>query len=116
MNKFIKAKFDTFDDAEKAALSLNKHLNITDKIHVYPKYPESVQLTIPHEKRFTLLPTAVTSMNYYTLLVETEYNFENISEERKRQTSFIEFECDDSSVSDAEKLLIGMGASFVYPS
>lgn len=116
MNKFIKAEFETFDDAEKAAISLNKQLHIIDRIHVYPKYPESIQLTIPHEKRFTLLPTAVTSMNYFTLLVETEYNFENISEERKRQTSFIEFECDDSAASEAEKLLIGMGASFVSPS
>lgn len=111
MKKFIKAEFENIDMAEKAAIAVNKKMPFIKGIHIYPLHPESVQLTQSHAERFTLLPTAVASMNYITALVETDYNFEDISEESQRQTSFVEFTCDDNVSFEAEQILIQMGGS-----
>lgn len=116
MKKRIKSEFETIDMAEKAAIALNKKLPFIKKIHVYPLNPESVNITEHHEKHFTLLPTAVTSMNYITALVETDYNFEDIPEEKQRQTSFVEFNCDEQYIYAAEQVLIQMGGSSITAS
>lgn len=111
MKQIIKAEFDTLDSAEHAAVAISKNIPSARGIHIYPKNPESVQLTIPHEKRYTLLPTAVASMNYITALVETDYNFEDISEEKKCQTSYAEFSCDSKNMHNAEQIILQMGGS-----
>lgn len=116
MKKLIKSEFETLDMAEKAAIAVNKKLPFIKKIHVYPLNPESVDITENHEKRFTLLPTAVTSMNYITALVETDYNFEDIPEEKQRQTSFVEFTCDEQYINAVEHVLIQMGGSSITAS
>lgn len=117
MRRTIKAEFETLDFAEKAAIELNKRIPSIKGIHVYPLNPESVMINNEsHEKHFTLLPTAIASMNYITALVETDYNFEDIEEDKKRQTSFVEFACDNISVHDAEQILLQMGGSPVIPS
>ncbi len=117
MKRIIKSEFETLDFAEKAAIELNKKIPSIKGIHVYPMNPESVMITDePHEMHFTLLPTAVTSMNYITALVETEYNFEDIEESKKRKTSFVEFACDANVSRDAEQILLQMGGSPVIPS
>ncbi|MGN0631108.1 MAG: hypothetical protein ACI4JN_07260 [Ruminococcus sp.] len=111
MKQTIKAEFDTLDSAERAAVAISRNIPSARGIHVYPENPESVQLTIPHEKRYTLLPTAIASMNYITALVETDYNFEDISEEKKRQTSFAEFSCDSKNVRSAQQIILQMGGT-----
>lgn len=109
MKQTIKAEFETLDSAERAAVAISKNISSARGTHVYPKNPESVQLTIPHEKRYTLLPTAVASMNYITALVETDYNFEDMNEEKQRQTSYAEFSCDSKDYHNAEQIILQMG-------
>ena len=111
MKQTIKAEFDTLDSAERAAVAISRNIPSAKGIHVYPVNPESVQITIPHEKRYTLLPTAISSMNYITALMETDYNFEDISEEKKRQTSYAEFSCDSKNVRNAEQIILQMGGT-----
>lgn len=55
-------------------------------------------------------------MNYITALVETDYNFEDIPEEKQRQTSFVEFTCDEQYIYAVEHILIQMGGSSITAS
>lgn len=116
MRHKIEAEFDTFDAAEAAAFSIKRKLKGTDIVFVRPKQPESIRLSRPAGKRFTLLPTAVTSMNYITALVETDYNYEDLSEVQKRQTSSIRLICDEHSAHAAEKIIIQRGGYLLPPS
>lgn len=109
MKQTVIAEFETLDSAERAAVAISRNVPSAKGIHVFPENPESVQLTIPHEKRYTLLPTAIASMNYITALVETEYNFEDMREDKKRQRSYAEFSCDIKNIHSAEQIILQMG-------
>ncbi len=116
MRRKITAEFDTFDAAEKAALEIRRKFSDTKILSVRPLHPESIRLTHRHKKRFTLLPTAVTSMNYITALVETDYNYEDMNEVQKRQTSSAVLLCSERNRDAAEKIVIGKGGKIILPS
>ncbi|MBQ8687750.1 MAG: hypothetical protein IJ512_04265 [Ruminococcus sp.] len=116
MRQTIQAKFENLDTAEAAASAVRKHLQATEILAVYPEHPESIRLTHPHPRRFTLLPTAVLSQNYITALVETEYNFEDLSEIQKRQTSVIQLLCEEQFVPEAHKIITARGGTILPPS
>ncbi|MGN0593237.1 MAG: hypothetical protein ACI4JQ_08320 [Ruminococcus sp.] len=111
MRQTIQAKFENYDTAEAAAFAVKKRLHDTQIIAIYPEHPESIALTHPHPKRFTLLPTAVLSQHYITALVETEYNYEDLSEVQKRQTAHLQIVCNTESIPAAYRILTAWGGS-----
>lgn len=116
MRRKITAEFETFDAAEMAAYEIRRKFPDARILSVRPKHPESMRLTRWHGKRFTLLPTAVTTMNYITAVVETDYNYEELNEIQKRQTSSAVILCRENEIAPAESLLISKGGSILPPS
>lgn len=116
MRETIQAEFENLDSAEAAAHAIKKQIHDAKITAVYPEHPESIRLTRPHSRRFTLLPTAVLSQNYITALIETEYGFEDLNEIQKRQTSMVQLVCDSESVPAAHRTLTGHGGTIRLPS
>ncbi len=111
------AKFDTFDDAERTAIEISRRIYGTKILSVRPNQPESLRLTQHHGNRFTLLPTAIMSLNYITALVESDYDFEDMNEPQKRQTSTAVIMCrNKSSAEAAKKIVIGKGGNLILTS
>ncbi len=116
MQQTIRAEFENFDTAEAAAFAVKKQLHSAEIITVRPDHPESLRLTFSHPTRFTLLPTAVLSQNYITALIETEYNYENLNEIQKRQTTAVQIVCNTESVEKAHGILTAHGGRILPPS
>lgn len=116
MRQTVQAKFENFDTAEAAAFAVRKQLDTAEILSVFPEHPESIELTHPHPIRFTLLPTAVASQHYITALVETEYNYEDLNEIQKRQTSIVQLLCDDAVIPEAHKIITARGGTILPPS
>lgn len=116
MKRRITAEFDTFDAAEMAAAEIKRRYPDARILSVHPEHPESIRLTRWHGKRFTLLPTAVTTMNYITAVSETDYNYDELNEVEKRQTSHAVLICSEKDAEPAERLLIGKGGNIMPPS
>ena len=116
MKRRIKAEFDTFDLAEAAAMTARKTFHGTKIQLIRPEHPESIRLSRSLKRRFTLLPTAVTSMNYVTAVVETDYNYEDMNEVQKRQTSTMQIICDDEYTDAAEAVILQRGGTLLPPS
>ncbi|MBQ8514824.1 MAG: hypothetical protein IJ496_05445 [Ruminococcus sp.] len=116
MKETIQAEFENLDSAEAAARAIKKQIHDAKIMAIYPEHPESIRLTRPHSKRFTLLPTAVLSQNYITALIETEYDFEDLNEVQKRQTSMVQLVCGHASVPAAHRILTGQGGTIRFPS
>lgn len=110
MRQYINAKFDTFDAAEAAAMAVKRFIGDTDIVFVRPENPLSLRLT-RNLHHFTLIPTAVTSMNYYTILQDNDYNYRKLNEIERRQTSDIRIACESSSLPTAESLIIAKGGT-----
>ncbi len=113
MKHLLTAKFDTYDAAETAARAVSHEVPDTEILYVRPRHPESMRLSRPKARRFTLVPTAVTTMNYYTLLIEREPSFGNLSEVQKRQTADIGISCTAECLKKAESIIIGKGGSII---
>ncbi len=113
MRQYINAKFDTFDAAESAAMAVKHNLRDAEVVFVRPESPHSLSLT-RNMHHFTLIPTAVTSMNYYTILQDNDYNYKKLNEIERRQTSHIRLTCDASSLSEAESLIIAKGGTVTH--
>ncbi|MBQ8725013.1 MAG: hypothetical protein IJY74_05000 [Oscillospiraceae bacterium] len=116
MRRKINAEFDTFDLAENAAYAVRRSSKGAKIQFIRPDHPESIRLSRSLRKRFTLLPTAIASMNYITALTETDYNYEDLNEVQKRQTSTIQLICDEGAAHAAEAIIIQKGGTILPPS
>ncbi len=113
MQQTIHAYFENLDTAEAAAFAVKKQVQHTEILSVKPRHPESTRLTQGTHERFTILPTAIAFPNYITALVKTEYNFEDMRETDKRQTSDVLILCDADSIPAAENILIAHGGTML---
>lgn len=110
MRQYINAKFDTLDAAEAAATAVKRALGDAGIVFLRPESPHSLRLT-RKLRHFTLIPTAVTSMNYYTILQDNDFNYRKLNEIERRQTSDLRLVCDSSSLPRAESLIIAKGGT-----
>lgn len=104
----ISAEFETPELAESAIHRVRASVPVRSANMVYNKSSEEA-VKLRNGTVWTLLPTAVTSYNYYTAVVERPVNEDAIPEPQRRRNTTAYILCNDEQTENVKAVLNAMG-------
>lgn len=104
----ISAEFETPELAETAIGRIKESTSIRSANMVYNKTSDEA-VRLRNGTMWTLLPTAVTSYNYYTASIEHPTTEEVILEHERRRNTTVYIMCDDENIDNVKSILNALG-------
>lgn len=104
----ISAEFETPELAETAIMRIKESTAVKSVNMVYNKSAEKA-VKLQNGTIYTLLPTAVTSYNYYTAVMESPASEDIIAEPERRRNTTVYIVCDDENLGNVKSVLNAMG-------
>ncbi|MDE5583800.1 MAG: hypothetical protein K2J08_08850 [Ruminococcus sp.] len=104
----ISAEFETPELAETAIMRLRSSTNVRSVNMVYNKSAEKAT-RLQNGTMYTILPTAVTSYNYYTAVMESPASEDVVSEPERRRNTTVYIVCNEEDSGNVKSVLNAMG-------
>ena len=107
----ITAEFESPEFAEDALGRIRKSVQgVYSTNYVYERISDKTE-KYSHGTMYSILPTAVTTHNYLTAVLESPASRDIIPEQRKKRKTTVFIVCDGSCSNDISSILTAMGGS-----
>lgn len=105
----VSGEFETADIAEIVSGKIKSGVNGIKRTGIVYSREATALDGIDRKTRFTLLPTAVTTQNYFTAVMESDISKSMIEEPRFRSNAYIYIICEAESAMNVKSLMSAYG-------
>lgn len=105
----ITGEFETADIAEIVSGRIKSSVSGIRRTGIIYNHEANTLNGFKHKKKFTLLPTAITSQNYFTAVMESDISVDMIEEPRRRINAYLYIICESESANNVKSLMSAFG-------
>jgi len=105
----VSGEFETADIAEIVSGRIKSGVKGIKRTGIVYNREATALDGIEHKTRYTLLPTAVTTQNYFTAVIESDISKSMIEEPKLRSNAYLYIICDAESANNVRSLMLSFG-------
>ena len=111
----VSAEFETLDLAEAAVRKVKERCKSVHSAGIISNRSAEKAAGLQGGRIYTVIPTAVTSHNYYTAVMESPASKDTVAEPYRRRNASMYIVCDSEDINSVCAVLSSMGGSRIHP-
>ena len=111
----VSAEFETPDLAEAAVRKVREKCKSVHSAGIISNKTAEKASRLQGGRIYTVIPTAVTSHNYYTSVIESPASKDTVAEPYRRRSASMYIVCDSEDINNVCSVLNSMGGIRIHP-